>query len=162
MKLKLDLKSIKFKTFMYFVLFAGFLMILLWSLQVLFLNNFYGAMKTNQTKMVAEQLTDSYLDHEEEDFMQDVSDLSRSYDLHIYVVSYSDGIPILVNTPSGEDLNRDYVNAINSMYEEIVANGGEDAQISRLDDKVQKKTFAYVNSYFSLLTYKKPSLMRRS
>ena len=143
MKLKLDLKSIKFKTFMYFVLFAGFLMILLWSLQVLFLNNFYGAMKTNQTKVVAEQLTASYLDHEEEAFKEDVADLSRSYDLHIYVVTYSDGIPMLVFTPSGEDLNRDYVTAINSMYEEIVGSGGEDAQISRMDDAVHKKIFAY-------------------
>ena len=37
---------------MYFVLFAGTLMILLWALQVLFLNNFYGILKSSQTKTV--------------------------------------------------------------------------------------------------------------
>ena len=106
MKLKLDSKSIKFKTFMYFVLFAGFLMVLLWVLQVVFLNNFYGIMKTNQTKMVAEDLQESYRDNDESDFMDDVTDLSRSYDLNIYVVYYSGGSPMLVYTPFGDDVNR--------------------------------------------------------
>ena len=52
MKLRLDYRSIKFKTWLYFVLFAGFLMLILWFLQVLFLNNFYEVMKVEQTKNV--------------------------------------------------------------------------------------------------------------
>ena len=145
MKLKPDIKSIKFKTFMYFVLFAGFLMILLWTLQVLFLNNFYGIMKTNQTKTVAEQLQESYQENEESDFMDDVADLSRSYDLNIYVIYYSGGSPMLVYTPFGDDVNRDYVEAIDTMYSDIVSSGGEDAQISRMGDTVAKKIFAYAS-----------------
>ena len=45
MKLRLDSKSIKFKTWLYFILFAGFLMVVLWFFQVLFLNSFYSVMK---------------------------------------------------------------------------------------------------------------------
>lgn len=131
---------------MYFALFAGFLMLLLWSLQVLFLNNFYGTMKSNQTKLVAAELQDSFRDNDESEFMDDVSDLSRSYDLDIFVVYYSDATPMLVYTPSGEDVNRRYVDAINSMYSEIMGSDGEDAQISDVGGKgkgKEKKLFAY-------------------
>ena len=40
MKLRLDYKSIKFKTWLYFILFAIFLMVVLWFFQVLLLNSF--------------------------------------------------------------------------------------------------------------------------
>lgn len=149
MKLKLDNKSIKFKTFMYFALFAGFLMVLLWALQVLFLNNFYGIMKTSQTMSVAEQLQESYRVNEESDFMDDVMDLSRSYDLNIYVVCYSGGSPMLVYTPFGEDVDRGYVKAINTMYDQIVAGDGEDAQISDVENAGSKKVFAYATVLYN-------------
>ena len=128
---------------MYFVLFAGLLMILLWTLQVLFLNNFYGIMKSKQTTTVAHELQDSFQKNEETEFMEDVSDLSRSYDLNIFVVYYSDGAPMLVYTPSGEDVNRQYVESIHSMYADIVAEDGEDAQISRVGKTEAHKMFAY-------------------
>ena len=50
MKLRIDYRSIKFKTWLYFILFTGFLMIVLWFLQVLFLNNFYEVMKVSQQR----------------------------------------------------------------------------------------------------------------
>ena len=143
MKLKLDFKSIKFKTFMYFVLFAGFLMILLWSLQVIFLNNFYGIMKTNQTKTVAEELQESYRSNDETDFMDDVTDLSRSYDLNIFVVGYSGGVPMLVYTPSGEDVGRSYVDAIHSMYDDMMTSGSQETQRSDVGEGGPRKVFAY-------------------
>ncbi|MBQ9016328.1 MAG: hypothetical protein IJ109_09475 [Firmicutes bacterium] len=143
MKLKPDFKSIKFKTFMYFVLFAGFLMLLLWSLQVLFLNNFYGAMKINQTKMVAQQLQDSYHSDQESDFRAEVADLSRSYDLHIYVISYYGGEPALLYAPTGDTMLSHYGNAIVSMYETIVDGNGADTQISRIGRTAEKDAYAY-------------------
>ena len=141
MKLKPDFKSIKFKTFMYFVLFAGFLMLLLWTLQVLFLNNFYGIMKSNQTQTVAQELQESFRENDETDFMEDVNDLSRSYDLDIFVVYYTGGTPMLVYTPTGEGVKQSYVKSIHSMYSDIIESGGEDAQIS--PGTISKKIFAY-------------------
>ncbi len=143
MKLKLDRKSIKFKTFMYFVLFAAFLMILLWALQVLFLNNFYGIMKSRQTQIVAHQLHHSYQHSEESSFLKDVVNLSRSYDLNIYVISYSGGYPMLVYTPPGDANKPEYIQVINELYTQVVESDGSDANISSTDDLIPKKMYAY-------------------
>ena len=51
MKLKIDTKSIKFKSWLYFILFAAVLMAALWIVQVLLLNNLYGTMKTSSNSM---------------------------------------------------------------------------------------------------------------
>ena len=88
MKHKINFNSIKFKTFLYFLLFAAVLMAALWVLQVLLLNNFYGTMKTQQTKEVAKEIETSYKFKDTEHFLADVSNISDSYDMYIYVVSY--------------------------------------------------------------------------
>ena len=53
MKLRIDYRSIKFKTWLYFILFAAVLMLALWIVQIFLLNNFYGLMKTVPTQEVA-------------------------------------------------------------------------------------------------------------
>ncbi len=88
MKLKIDRNSIKFKSWLYFVLFAALLMAALWIVQVLFLNNFYGVMKTAQTKGVVKEIESSFNHHKHSDFLTDVAAISESYDMYIYVVSY--------------------------------------------------------------------------
>ena len=143
MKLKPDFKSIKFKTFTYFVLFAGFLMILLWTLQVLFLNNFYGAMKTSQTKMVAEQLQHSYHHKDDKAFKADVVDSSRSYDLHIFVISYYAGSAALLYAPTGTELLQEYAEPILSMYDDLVGKEGADIQRSHISNATEKNVYAY-------------------
>lgn len=90
MKLKIDYNSIKFKTFLYFLVFAATLMAALWILQVFLLNNFYGTMKTAQTKEVARELEASFKYNSYDTFINNVDRTSRSYDMYIYVVS-SDG-----------------------------------------------------------------------
>ena len=94
-------------------------MILLWTLQVLFLNNFYGAMKTSQTKMVAEQLQHSYHHKDDKAFKADVVDSSRSYDLHIFVISYYAGSAALLYAPTGTELLQEYAEPILSMYDAV-------------------------------------------
>ena len=59
MKFKIDTKSIKFKSWLYFILFAAVLMAALWIVQVLMLNNLYGTMKTAQTQKVAIDIEES-------------------------------------------------------------------------------------------------------
>lgn len=143
MKLRLDNKSIKFKTFLYFTLFAACLMILLWFLQVLFLNNFYGTMKSRQTKSVAQQLKSSFQESEKDDFMEEVDELSRSYDMNIFVVHFSGGEPLLIYSPRGDSMTQMDMEAINSMYSEIAASGGEDTQISTVSQDGDNNMFAY-------------------
>ena len=88
MKLKIDHNSIKFKTFLYFMVFAVTLMAVLWILQVVLLNNFYSTMKTAQTKEVAKEIEHFFKHNESEKFLEKVSEISESYDMYIYVVSY--------------------------------------------------------------------------
>lgn len=88
MKPKIDYRSIKFKTWLYFILFAGFLMILLWCLQVLFLNSFYDVMKSEQTQKVARDIRNFYKTDSSTDFISSVSAISNSNDMFIYIVSY--------------------------------------------------------------------------
>lgn len=145
MKLKPDVRSINFKTFVYFVLFAGTLMLLLWALQVLFLNNFYGIMKSSQTKTVASELQHSYLHKDQENFFLDISNLSRSYDLNIYVITYSGGLPILVYTTPGDDIRDDYSTAIQSLYGQIREDGIGSAELDQTSGTMPKKMFAYAS-----------------
>lgn len=88
MKLKIDRNSIKFKNWLYFVLFATVLMAVLWVAQVFLLNNFYGVMKTTQTQDVVKEIESSFYHHEHSVFLEDVADISESYDMYVYVVSY--------------------------------------------------------------------------
>ena len=83
MKLKIDTKSIKFKSWLYFILFAAVLMAALWIVQVLLLNNLYGTMKTSQTEKVARNIEASFQSNDQEDFFDDVSDFSASHDMYI-------------------------------------------------------------------------------
>lgn len=88
MKLRIDHNSIKFKMFLYFVVFAAALMIVLWVLQVFLLNNFYGTMKTQQTKEVAREIETAFKHNNTDRFLKNVAEISESYDMYIYVVSY--------------------------------------------------------------------------
>ena len=88
LKLKVDYRSIKFKSFLYFLVFAATLMAALWILQVFLLNPFYGTMKTSQTKEVAREIESSFKHRDNDHFLNDVARISKSYDMYIYVVSY--------------------------------------------------------------------------
>lgn len=101
MKLKIDTKSIKFKSWLYFILFAAVLMAALWIVQVLLLNNLYGTMKTAQTEKVALNIEESFKSNDLEDFLDDVSGYSGTHDMYIYVVSF-DGTSLYLSPPSGD------------------------------------------------------------
>ena len=143
MKLKPDFKSINFKTFVYFVLFAAVLMLLLWALQVIFLNNFYGIMKSGQTKTVARELQRSYMTNEHSDFLMDVGETSRSYDLDCYVISYSAGLPILVNGSTGSRGQQDYSEPVQLLYAEIQSSGTGKAELDTTLGDMPDKMLAY-------------------
>ena len=101
MKFKIDTKSIKFKSWLYFILFAAVLMAALWIVQVLLLNNLYGTMKTSQTHKVSQAIEESFKNNDQEDFFDDVALYSDSHDMYIYVVSL-DGTTTYY-TPSNGD-----------------------------------------------------------
>ena len=61
----MDMSSIKTATLLYFLMFATILLILIWTLQTFFMDNYYQRMKireTNQTSHVLEQLYEKQSD----------------------------------------------------------------------------------------------------
>ncbi len=73
---------------LYFILFATSIMIVLWVAQVFFLNHFYSSMKTAQTYDVANTIEASFRSSNNDNFLDNVSNISESYDMYIFIVSY--------------------------------------------------------------------------
>ena len=122
MKLKLDTKSINFKILIYFAVFAMILMILLWSLQVLFLNTFYQSMKESKTNSITRQIKTAYNQYDTEQFAMAVADIAENNDVYLYI-TYADGTPFISHG------NRSMV----SSYEEEVQQIKERLSSSNLD-----------------------------
>ena len=168
MKFKIDTKSIKFKSWLYFILFAAVLMAALWILQVLLLNTLYGTLKTSQTEKVAKQIEESFVTNDTEDFYNDVSDYCDSHDMYIYVVSL-DGkttyfspstgdysMPAVAKedassdeesadefgkketVPKGPSISPQYISQMQSLNEEMIKKGGLVTMTFGSDDKSQK------------------------
>lgn len=81
-KINFDKNSIKFKLWAHFVLFAAFLLCLLWLLQIFFLNTYYQEMKISETNKVASVIADKY---GEDDFLEIIRSLSISNDMYIQI-----------------------------------------------------------------------------
>lgn len=101
MKPKIDRNSIKFRTWLYFILFAAGLMLVLWIMQVFLFNSAYGTMKETQTREVVRDINQSFKKHDTEKFLHEIGELSDSYDMYIYVVSYDGKTQYF--SPSAED-----------------------------------------------------------
>lgn len=84
MKLNLDRKSIKFRIWLYFVLFAALLMVVLWFLQIFFLDTYYEEMKISQTRRVANDIISHY---GRDDLVEYISSLSYKNDMFIQIES---------------------------------------------------------------------------
>ena len=97
---KMDPRSINFKVWLYFVTFATFLLIILWGLQIFFLNNYYQEMKINETNRVANVITSQY---ENENILDIIRNLSYSNDMYIHIET-TDGT--IVFSPISEEGRR--------------------------------------------------------
>lgn len=60
LKSKFDFKSIRFKLWAYFIVFALLLIGLIWFLQIFFLNNYYEQMKSGEITKLADKIIESY------------------------------------------------------------------------------------------------------
>ncbi|MBR0600597.1 sensor histidine kinase [Clostridiales bacterium BAD-6] len=97
MKLRIDLKSLKFKIWIYFAVFAALLMLILWFLQIFFLNTYYQEMKISQTKKIARTIMAEY---GRDDLIENISALSYKNDMYIHIET-SDGT--IIFTPGEDD-----------------------------------------------------------
>lgn len=98
MKFKPDTKSLKFKILLHFAAFALIIMILLWSLQVLFLNTFYQSMKETRTNTITRQIKTAYDKNDIIGFANEVSLIAENNDIYMYI-TYADGTPLITYGP---------------------------------------------------------------
>ena len=76
-------KSIKFKIWQYFILFAALVFVLLWFFQIVFIGRFYESMKINDVKDAAAEITDKYGD---DDFSSELTTLALKNNMCIDIV----------------------------------------------------------------------------
>jgi len=142
LKLKFNYRSIKFKTWLYFILFAGFLMIVLWFLQVLFLNTFYGVMKDEQTQRVANSIESAYSMKDSERFLKEVEEISTSNDMFIYIVSY-DGSTMYFRPEGANTSAQYYIGQIKTINEKMIQNQNKSVRLRIKSFNDDKDVLAY-------------------
>lgn len=154
----IDKKSLKFKLWTYFIIFAATIMLVLWLLQIVFLNSYYETMKTNEIKRIGNALV---LEYGKEGF----EDL-------LYTTSLSEGIVIQILDERGSlvyplnilDMIRQprlefttFATFLNNLYQSennYVVYPREDARFSNptlvygaiLENKAGSNYFLYINS----------------
>ena len=103
MKTTPDYKSIKFKLWFYFAVFAVLLMAILWFLQIIFLETYYEEMKTNEIIRAADSIAGEYgrLDFEK------MKEYSYKDDMYIHIESDSG---IVIYTASTESQRPSIIN----------------------------------------------------
>ncbi len=75
-------KSLKFKIWTYFIIFAASIMLILWLLQIVFLNRYYESMKINEIKRIGNSLVQEYGNEGFEDLVYTTS-LTEGIAIHI-------------------------------------------------------------------------------
>lgn len=96
MKIRFDRKSIRFKLWISFSVFAIVLIGLIWFLQIFFLDNYYEEMKKTEVSKLAHQIVDTY---EEEGY-----DLYRLVDTLNSLASINEDMYIRIETMDGRTL----------------------------------------------------------
>ena len=93
--MKFDIKSLKFRLWAYFLLFAGLLMLILWVLQVVFLSNYYQNMKIRETQSVASRIQQLYSAGELAEIRGQITEIFKSNDMYLEIQT-ENGLPLYI------------------------------------------------------------------
>ena len=110
-KIKFDHKGLNFRLWTNFVIFALLLMIILWFLQIFFLNTFYQSMKISETERTARTIQNEL---GSEDFIDTVTNLSITNDMFIHIETFGG---TLIFSPHPEERHRPYYAYVPEMRE---------------------------------------------
>ena len=143
MKLSIDRKSLKFKIWVYFVLFAALLMTMLWFLQIFFLDTYYEEMKISETSKLAKSIISHYGDN---DLVEYISSISYKNDMYIHIES-SDGTIIFSPTQNFDrpNMREDdfYLMEMAVIKNKLIKDGTKTASILMSDPAHKNNTLAY-------------------
>ncbi|WP_422486999.1 sensor histidine kinase [Gudongella sp. DL1XJH-153] len=89
MRESIHTKSLNFKLWTYFMIFAAIIMILLWLLQIVFINSYYETMKINEIRKIGNELVSIY---GTEDFEQQLLEKSFSEGIVINILDQNGSV----------------------------------------------------------------------
>ncbi|MFO7635678.1 MAG: HAMP domain-containing sensor histidine kinase [Clostridia bacterium] len=92
--MKLDTRSIRFRMWLYFSLFAIFTMALLWLFQVVFLRTYYEARRVRDIRTASERIISSY---EKTDLMEMIDQTAYEHNVSVTVIDLNNVIIYSVN-----------------------------------------------------------------
>ena len=144
-KLNFDHKSLNFKLWIYFALFALLLMAILWFLQIFFLNAYYQDMKIRETAKVASVIEKQY---GSENFIDTIKELSVTNDMYIHIETLDGSI---IFSPATEGRRRPsyaYVSEMASVKAELVRSAAPSVSVIIPEPRTDTNTLAYA-SYLS-------------
>lgn len=87
--MKFNLKSIGFKLWLSFILFAAVILTLLWLLQIVFLQSFYEAMKIRDVEQISNTLTEAYSNP---DFETTLDEITFRNSILVYVTDMNGAV----------------------------------------------------------------------
>ena len=99
-KVKFDPNSVKFRLWISFLAIGIGIILLIWMLQIFFLNNYYEHMKTMEVNQVASSIHRSYV-HKDKGLTESIQELSISNDFYVMMES---GGKILLFMPESESI----------------------------------------------------------
>lgn len=79
---KINVRGIRFKTVIYFLIFSVLILAMIWLLQIVFLKTYYQGMKKQEIEKAGLSIVNSY---EEEDFVQKLADTAFKNELSVLV-----------------------------------------------------------------------------
>ncbi len=113
--------SIKWKLFGYLVVFVGFMLVLLWLFQTVFLESFYKAIKTQNIKSTAESIVRN-IDNDDLDSL--IENLSKRNETCIRIVDENFANLYSYESVAECTIHKMNVKDLSAMYEKAEEGGG--------------------------------------
>ncbi len=101
MKSNFKIKSIRFRIWLYFLGFTALVLVLMWFLQIFFLNNYYEEMKVRETENVAFRISSAYEVGGKARMIETAKNIAGNDDMYIHIES-AEGDLVYASPMSGE------------------------------------------------------------
>jgi signal transduction histidine kinase len=117
LKINFKVKSIRFRIWLYFLGFTALVLVLMWFLQIFFLNNYYEEMKVRETESAAYRISAAYDTGGRTQMVKTATSIASNDDMYIHVVSA--GGQLIYASPLGGD----YTSLIETVKGDLYASG---------------------------------------
>lgn len=115
--------SIKWKIFFYLLIFTGILLVVLWLVQICYLDTFYKTIKNREAVQLTSEVTE-ILQSEDEDKEEKIDALTARYNMAVLVVEQDGTILYSAEYIPNSNLNMMPAELVQDCYQRAVENGG--------------------------------------